>query len=118
MIIITTCCHRDLLKGETSLQPSEQELLDKLSRACCLPAWCSTADYVRMAQALSLQNIRTTDWSENVLPFFSSFVNKLTSVFLEAAFRTMKGASPVHLWLDGFKQELVKYAVITAQKPA
>jgi len=23
-IIITTCCHRDLLKGATSLQPSEQ----------------------------------------------------------------------------------------------
>jgi len=118
LIIMTTCCHRDLLKGETSLQPSEQELLENISRACCLPAWCSTADYVRMAQALSLQNIKTADWSENVVPFFSTIIDKLTPVLEQAAFKAMKGATPIHLWLDGFKQELVKYAVITAQKPA
>ena len=30
----------------------------------------------------------------------------------------MKGASPISLWVDGFKQEFIKYAVITAEKPA
>jgi len=117
-IIITTCCHRDLLKGETSLQPSEQELLDKINRICALPAWCSTADYVRMAETLSLENIKTADWSENVAPFWSSAMNKLSSVFFESAMKAMKGVNPLSLWVDGFKQELVKYAVITAQKPA
>jgi len=117
-IIITTCCHRDLFKGETSLQPSEQELLDKISRTCCLPAWWSTTDYVRMAQALSLQNIKTADWSENVAPFWSSAVNKVDPILLESGMKAMKGVSPLSLWVDGFKQGLIKYAIITAQKPA
>lgn len=92
--------------------------MDKICGAYYLPAWCSTADYVKMAQALSLQNIKTADWSENVVPFFSTIIDKLTPLLQQAAFKTMKDAIPFHLWLDGFKQELVKYAVITAEKPA
>jgi tocopherol O-methyltransferase len=117
-IIIVTCCHRDLLTGETSLQHSEQEHLDKIGRACCLSDWCSTADYVRMAQALSLQNIKTADWSENVAPFWSFALNKLGPALLQSGLKPVKGATPISLWVDGFKQNLVKYAVITAQKPA
>jgi len=37
---------------------------------------------------------------------------------LASAMKAMKGVNPLSLWVDGFKQELVKYAVITAQKPA
>jgi len=118
LIIITTCCHRDLLKGETSLQPREQELLDNISRICCFPAWCSTADYVRMAQDLSLQNIKTADWSKNTAPFWESKAEKYSAVLEESAMKAFKGVNPLQLWVDGFKQDLVKYAVITAQKPA
>ncbi|KAH9321716.1 hypothetical protein KI387_016355 [Taxus chinensis] len=53
-IIIVTWCHRDLLPGEVSLKPSEQELVEKICNAFYLPAWCSGADYAKLAQALSL----------------------------------------------------------------
>lgn len=54
-IIIVTWCHRDLLPSETSLTPDEVKLLDKICDAYYLPAWCSAADYVKIAESLSLQ---------------------------------------------------------------
>eukprot|EP00252_Welwitschia_mirabilis_P026776 TRINITY_DN890_c0_g1_i6.p1 TRINITY_DN890_c0_g1~~TRINITY_DN890_c0_g1_i6.p1 ORF type:complete len:307 (-),score=56.25 TRINITY_DN890_c0_g1_i6:90-1010(-) len=65
-IIIVTWCHRDLLPGETSLKDDEKEFLDRICRAFYLPAWCSRADYVKLAQTLSLEvcfqfpNVRVT----------------------------------------------------------
>lgn len=122
-IIIVTWCHRDLLPGETSLQPSEQELLDKICGAYYLPAWCSTADYVKMAQALSLQNIKTADWSENVAPFWSAVIRSAISWrgimgLLKSGWKTIKGAFAMFLMVKGYNQGLIKFAVITAQKPA
>lgn len=56
-IIIITWCHRNLEPGEESLQPWEKTLLNKICDAYYLPAWCSTADYVRLLDSLSLQVI-------------------------------------------------------------
>lgn len=56
-IIIVTWCHRDLADSEESLQPWEEVLLDKICYSYYLPAWCSTADYVKLLQSLSLQVI-------------------------------------------------------------
>ncbi|KAG0582598.1 hypothetical protein M758_3G073000 [Ceratodon purpureus] len=54
-IILVTWCHRDLLPGEKSLKPDEQELLNKICDAYYLPAWCSPSDYVTLAKDLGLQ---------------------------------------------------------------
>ena len=56
-IIIVTWCHRDLAPTEESLQPWEKELLNKICDSFYLPAWCSTAEYVKLLQSLSLQVI-------------------------------------------------------------
>lgn len=58
-IIIVTWCHRDLSPSEGSLQPWEEELLNKICKAYYLQTWCSTADYVQLLQSLSLQVICT-----------------------------------------------------------
>lgn len=54
-IIIVTWCHRDLSPSEESLKPEEKALLDKICSAYYLPDWCSTADYVKLLESLSLQ---------------------------------------------------------------
>ncbi|KAL4370539.1 hypothetical protein HN51_015061 [Arachis hypogaea] len=54
-IIIVTWCHRDLGPDEESLKPWEEKHLKKICDAFYLPAWCSTADYVRLLESLSLQ---------------------------------------------------------------
>ena len=54
-IIIVTWCHRDLGPSEDSLQPWEHKLLQKICDGFYLPAWCSTADYVKLLESHGLQ---------------------------------------------------------------
>ncbi|KAK7263969.1 hypothetical protein RJT34_31569 [Clitoria ternatea] len=54
-IIIVTWCHRDLDPTEKSLHPWEEDLLKRICNAFYLPAWCSTADYVKLLQSQSLE---------------------------------------------------------------
>ncbi|KAL5979574.1 Gamma-tocopherol methyltransferase, chloroplastic [Asimina triloba] len=77
-IIIVTWCHRDLLPSE-SLKPEEQKILGKICDAYYLPAWCSAADYVGIAKSLSLLDIRSADWSDNVAPFWPAVIRSALS---------------------------------------
>jgi len=54
-IIIVTWCHRDLRPDEESLQQWEKDLLKKICDSFYLPEWCSTADYVKLLETMSLQ---------------------------------------------------------------
>ncbi|KAG8376548.1 hypothetical protein BUALT_Bualt09G0074900 [Buddleja alternifolia] len=73
-IIIVTWCHRDLSPSEESLRQEEIDLLNKICNAYYLPAWCSTADYVKLLQSLSLEDIKAADWSQNVAPFWPAVI--------------------------------------------
>ncbi|KAF3432634.1 hypothetical protein FNV43_RR23736 [Rhamnella rubrinervis] len=121
-IIIVTWCHRDLEPGEESLQPWEKTLLNKICDAYYLPAWCSTADYVRLLHSLSLQDVKAADWSQNVAPFWPAVIRSaltwkgLTSL-LRSGMKTIKGALAMPLMIQGYKKNLIKFAVITCRKP-
>ncbi|EXB29127.1 Tocopherol O-methyltransferase [Morus notabilis] len=121
-IIIVTWCHRDLKPGEESLQPWEQTLLNKICDAFYLPAWCSTADYVRLMESLSLQDIKAADWSQYVAPFWPAVIRSaltwkgLTSL-LRAGRKTIRGALAMPLMIEGYKKDLIKFAIITCRKP-
>ncbi|XP_062147419.1 gamma-tocopherol methyltransferase, chloroplastic [Alnus glutinosa] len=121
-IIIVTWCHRDLAPSEESLQPWEKELLNKICKSFYLPAWCSTADYVKLLESLSLQDIKTADWSPYVAPFWPAVIRSaltwkgLTSL-LQSGLKTIKGALAMPLMIKGFKKDLIKFAIITCQKP-
>jgi tocopherol O-methyltransferase len=52
-VAIVTWCHRNLLGGEATLLPDEQEVLDRINEAYYLPKWCSLADYVELFSATS-----------------------------------------------------------------
>ncbi|KAF5450606.1 hypothetical protein F2P56_030940 [Juglans regia] len=121
-IIIVTWCHRDLAPSEESLQPWEKELLNKICNSYYLPAWCSTADYVKLLQSLSLQDIKAADWSQNVAPFWPAVIRSaltwkgLTSM-LRSGLKTIKGALAMPLMIEGYKKDLIKFAIITCRKP-
>ena len=53
-VLIVTWCHRVLRDGEKTLPPDEQFLLDRICDAYYLPAWCSVADYARIAEDAGL----------------------------------------------------------------
>ncbi|KAJ8555184.1 hypothetical protein K7X08_012680 [Anisodus acutangulus] len=121
-IILVTWCHRDLLPSEESLLPEEKELLNKICKAFYLPAWCSTADYVKLLQSNSLQDIKAADWSENVAPFWPAVIKSaltwkgFTSV-IRSGWKTIKAALAMPLMIEGYKKGLIKFAIITCQKP-
>ncbi|KAK9994135.1 hypothetical protein SO802_023838 [Lithocarpus litseifolius] len=121
-IIIVTWCHRDLAPTEESLQPWEKELLNKICDSFYLPAWCSTAEYVKLLQSISLQDIKDEDWSQYVAPFWPAVIRSaltwkgLTSL-LRSGWKTIKGALAMPLMIKGFKKDLIKFAIITCRKP-
>ncbi|XP_077238288.1 gamma-tocopherol methyltransferase [Tasmannia lanceolata] len=120
-IIIVTWCHRDLSPSEDSLQPEEQKILDKICDAYYLPAWCSASDYVKIAQSLSLEDIKAADWSENVAPFWpavirSSLTWKGLWSLLTSGWKTIRGALAMPLMVEGYRKNLIKFTIITCRK--
>uniref|UniRef100_A0A0D3F9C8 Methyltransferase type 11 domain-containing protein n=1 Tax=Oryza barthii TaxID=65489 RepID=A0A0D3F9C8_9ORYZ len=121
-IIIVTWCHRNLEPSEESLKPDELNLLKRICDAYYLPDWCSPSDYVKIAESLSLEDIRTADWSENVAPFWPAVIKSaltwkgLTSL-LRSGWKTIRGAMVMPLMIEGYKKGLIKFTIITCRKP-
>lgn len=121
-IIIVTWCHRNLEPSETSLKPDELSLLKRICDAYYLPDWCSPSDYVNITKSLSLEDIKTADWSENVAPFWPAVIKSaltwkgLTSL-LTTGWKTIRGAMVMPLMIQGYKKGLIKFTIITCRKP-
>ncbi|PKA64130.1 putative tocopherol O-methyltransferase, chloroplastic [Apostasia shenzhenica] len=120
-IIIVTWCHRDLSPSE-NLKPDEVNLLNKICKAYYLPKWCSAADYVGIAKSLSLEDVRTADWSENVAPFWPAVIRSALTLrsfisLLQSGWKTIRGALVMPLMIEGYKKGLIKFTIITCRKP-
>eukprot|EP00199_Chlamydomonas_sp_CCMP681_P001931 CAMPEP_0119108118 /NCGR_PEP_ID=MMETSP1180-20130426/13477_1 /TAXON_ID=3052 ORGANISM="Chlamydomonas cf sp, Strain CCMP681" /NCGR_SAMPLE_ID=MMETSP1180 /ASSEMBLY_ACC=CAM_ASM_000741 /LENGTH=352 /DNA_ID=CAMNT_0007093701 /DNA_START=21 /DNA_END=1079 /DNA_ORIENTATION=- len=121
-MIIVTWCHRVLGPGE-SLRPEEVALLERISEAYYLPAWCSVADYTKLLEAEGMVNIRNDDWSEEVTPFWGAVIKTalsgkgLTGLFT-AGWTTIKGALVMPLMAQGFSMGTISFVAITAEKPS
>nr|AGF92674.1 gamma-tocopherol methyltransferase [Zea mays subsp. mays] len=121
-IIIVTWCHRNLDPSETSLKPDELSLLKRICDAYYLPDWCSPSDYVNIAKSLSLEDIKTADWSENVAPFWPAVIKsaltwKGFTSLLTTGWKTIRGAMVMPLMIQGYKKGLIKFTIITCRKP-
>ncbi|KAL8484151.1 hypothetical protein ACS0TY_026739 [Phlomoides rotata] len=122
-IILVTWCHRDLNPSEESLSPDEKNLLDRICKAYYLPEWCSSADYVKLLQSLSLEDIKAADWSEYVAPFWPAVIRSALTwkgviSLLKSGWKTIRGALVMPLMIEGYKKGVIKFAIITCRKPA
>lgn len=121
-IIIVTWCHRNLKPSEESLEKWEKDHLKKICDAYYLPDWCSSDDYVSLLNSLSLEDIKTADWTEYVAPFWPAVIRSaltwkgLTSL-LRTGMKTIRGALVMPLMIQGFKKGVIKFVVITCRKP-
>ncbi|XP_076957402.1 gamma-tocopherol methyltransferase, chloroplastic-like [Bidens hawaiensis] len=121
-IIIVTWCHRDLSPTEKSLRPEEKRLLDRICDGFYLPDWCSTADYIKIMESVSLKDIKAADRSENVAPFWPAVIrymltwDGLTSL-LKSGWKTIRGAFVMPLMIEGFQKGVIKFSIITCRKP-
>ncbi|KAJ7978871.1 Gamma-tocopherol methyltransferase [Quillaja saponaria] len=85
-------------------------------------AWYSTADYVKLLKCLQLQDIKEEDWSPFVAPFWPAAIHSVLSwkgltSLLRSGLKTIKGALAMPLMIEGYKKDLIKYAIITCRKP-
>ncbi|KAK9095656.1 hypothetical protein Scep_027125 [Stephania cephalantha] len=108
-IIIVTWCHRNLSPDEASLQPHEEELLKKICNAFYLPKWCSAADYVKLLESMSMEDIKSADWSDYVAPFWPAVIRSaLTGKGLFSLLRS--GNSSIHRSKTSFEFQYDLYA--------
>mmetsp|Transcript_35815 Transcript_35815/g.49707 ORF Transcript_35815/g.49707 Transcript_35815/m.49707 type:complete len:356 (+) Transcript_35815:122-1189(+) len=121
-ILIVTWCHRVLKEGETELKPDEQSLLRNICDAYYLPAWCSIADYARIAEETGLRDMKTEDWSDEVQPFWGAVIQTALTPqgffgLLKAGAGTLRGALVMPLMKTGLVKGTIKFNLITATKP-
>ncbi|MEW5312065.1 MAG: hypothetical protein WDW38_003724 [Sanguina aurantia] len=112
----------ELARPGEKLTEEEQSLLDRICEAYYLPEWCSVADYETMFAASGLEQIRSTDWSKEVAPFWKAVIQTALSAagfqgLMKAGWTTIKGALVMPLMAQGLKTGLVRFNLITARKP-
>lgn len=118
-LIMATWCHRDV--AQAPLTVDEQNHLAEIYRVYCLPYVISLPEYERMAQGLGLKNLRTTDWSTVVAPFWDFVIDSAFSWdaivgLLFSGWTTIQAALSLGLMQRGYQRGLIKFGVLTGQK--
>ncbi|KAM7251905.1 hypothetical protein ACFE04_023788 [Oxalis oulophora] len=119
-IIIAAWCHRDLAPSEKSLQPWEKEHLDKIKNVYHLAEWCSIADYIKLLEPHPVENLKSDDWTQYILPFWPRAVSATLS------WKDIKGsninvdisdATMAMSWMhEGYEKGIMKFGIVTCRK--
>ena len=118
-LIMVTWCHRATDTGE--LTSDEQKHLVEIYRVYCLPYVISLPEYEAIARNLSLQNIRTADWSTAVAPFWdvvidSAFTPSAIFSLLLSGWTTIQAALSLGLMRRGYQRGLIRFGLLSATK--
>jgi tocopherol O-methyltransferase len=121
-LIMVTWCHRptDAPSGG-SLTADEQKHLADIYRVYCLPYVISLPEYEAIARNLSLQNIRTADWSTAVAPFWdvvidSAFNPMAILGLLRSGWGTIQAALSLGLMRRGYQRGLIRFGLLCGNK--
>lgn len=117
-LLLTTWCHRD---PPPALSSKEEKLLGKLYRIYNLPPMVSTAHLHQLAELAGFQSVTTDDWSQAVAPFWGDVIRSALglrnfSLLLQTGWSTIKGAWAMRYMHQGYRQGLVRFAVLKGQK--
>eukprot|EP00929_Paragymnodinium_shiwhaense_P079551 TRINITY_DN41459_c0_g1_i2.p1 TRINITY_DN41459_c0_g1~~TRINITY_DN41459_c0_g1_i2.p1 ORF type:complete len:922 (-),score=130.07 TRINITY_DN41459_c0_g1_i2:102-2867(-) len=121
-VILVTWVHRDLQKGE-KLSSGEHRLLKWINKAYHLPAWCSISDYAHIAkEQLGATEIRTTDWTNFIKPFWSAVIRTAIQprgwwALARGGWETFRGALVMPLMNQGYRMGTIKFGLFTGCKP-
>jgi tocopherol O-methyltransferase len=121
-LIMVTWCHRptDEASGG-SLTADEQKHLEEIYRVYCLPYVISLPEYEAIARNLSLQNIRTADWSTAVAPFWDVVIDSAFSPMavlglLRSGWGTIQAALSLGLMRRGYRRGLIRFGLLCGTK--
>ena len=121
IFLMATWCHRPITLTTGELTTDEQQHLAEIYRVYCLPYVISLPDYEAIARTLPLQNIRTTDWSDAVAPFWDIVIDSAfepTAIFglLQSGWSTIEAALSLGLMSRGYRRGLIRFGLLCGTK--
>lgn len=121
-LIMVTWCHRptDVESGGV-LTADEQKHLADIYRVYCLPYVISLPEYEAIANNLSLQNIRTADWSTAVAPFWNVVIDSAFNLeailgLIRSGWGTIQAALSLGLMRRGYERGLIRFGLLCGVK--
>ncbi len=116
--LMATWCHRN---QPPALTKSEDEQLKKLYDAYHLPYIISIEDYAQHAVDIGFTDIKTTDWSDAVAPFWQAVVRsvfqiKSISGLVQSGWSTIRGAMAMSLMIRGYRNGLIRFGLLQGKK--
>ncbi|KST62835.1 methyltransferase domain-containing protein [Mastigocoleus testarum] len=118
-LIVVTWCHRPT--DRLPLTAQEEKHLAEIYRVYHLPYVISLPEYEAIARNISLNNIRTADWSQAVAPFWdlviqSAFNPKAIFGLLTSGWDTIQAALSLGLMSEGYKSGLIRFGLLYGTK--
>jgi tocopherol O-methyltransferase len=119
--LMATWCHRPITPATGELTADEKQHLAEIYRVYCLPYVISVPEYEAIAHNLSFQNIRTTDWSDAVAPFWDIVIDSIfepQAIFglLQSGWSTIQAALSLGLMSRGYQRGLIRFGLLCANK--
>ncbi len=117
--LMATWCHRNL---PPALSKQELKHLERLYKAYHLPGIISINEYADIAVDLGFLQIKTTDWTEAVAPFWPAVVksairpSSIIGLF-KAGLPTIRGAFAMQLMIKGFRNGTIRFGLLQGIKP-
>ncbi len=114
-----TWCHKET---SDTLSGDEKKLLEKINRHFHLPRWVSGSMLAAAAERAGFVNLKHADWTEFVAPFWKQLwriILKPKSIVatLAAGREALFAALTVRRMIKGYKQGLIRFVVLSGQKP-
>ena len=118
-LIVVTWCHRPI--DRLPLTTEEKKHLAEIYRVYHLPYVISLPEYEAIARNISLNNIRTADWSQAVAPFWnlvilSAFNPKAIFGLLSSGWDTIQAALSLGLMSQGYESGLIRFGLLCGMK--
>ena len=119
LLMITWC----IREAPPALMGQDHRLLNKIYDYYHLPPMVPVSDLRRMAEKTGFERLQTADWSDAVAPFWGKVIQSAMSWksvrgLLKAGPGTLRGAWAMRYMQAGYKRGLIRFGVLTGQKPA
>jgi tocopherol O-methyltransferase len=105
-----------------AMKPEEQKTLNKLCDYLVLSQFCSSSDYIKWFTPLTIQGVEIEDWTQNVTPFYPTFVKEafswkgMISFLWHGGWSSMKFALGIKMLGKAADEGILKYVAVKCRK--
>jgi len=118
VVVMVVWCHRN---EPPPLTESEISHLKRIYKVYELPYMCSLESFVKYAKESGLKDIKSSDWSQAVAPFWiavikSAFSFKTLVMLIASGWKIIRAAFGMVLMITGFRRKLIVFGLVRGTK--